>query len=183
MPAWCWVIKVESEAVEPQAEPINLSGQAPPEAAWPPIEQLLPQRGVMRLLDQVLAADQTMVAAQYRVPRGAWFSNARDAMPAWIGIELMAQAVAAHVALESWRDGGAARLGVLLGTRAYQASQAEFEADSVLRIEAREVLRTDAGHRAYECLIARQGRPLAQAVVKVFQPDDFNQFIEGSLTS
>jgi predicted hotdog family 3-hydroxylacyl-ACP dehydratase len=146
----------------------------------PPLEAVLPHRGEMRLLDRLLQASATMLAAEYQVPGQAWYSNANAAMPAWIGLEVMAQAVAAHVALNAMRDGGAARLGVLLGTRSYQALRAEFEAGTVLRIEARDVFHTDAGHRAYECMIVQQDRIVAQAVIKVFQPADFDEFIKGS---
>ena len=147
----------------------------------PEIEQVLPHRGEMLLLDRVLTADDLTLVAEYCVRPDAWYSNANAAMPAWIGIELMAQAVAAHVALDATRAGGTARLGVLLGTRSYLAHCAEFEADCMLRIEAREVLRTEGGHRAYECLIVQQTQMRAQAVIKVFQPADFNDFIEGSV--
>jgi len=152
------------------------------EFALPEVEQVLPHSGVMRFLDRLLAADEMTLAAEYRVCPDAWYSNQNAAMPAWIGIELMAQAVAAHVALEALRNGGQARLGVLLGTRSYLAHQAEFAGDSVLRIEAREVFRTEGGHRAYECEILDQTQCLAQAVIKVFQPDDFNEFIKGSMS-
>jgi len=141
----------------------------------PEIEQVLPHCG------ELLAADDLTLAAEYRVRPDVWYSNANAAMPAWIGIEVMAQAVAAHVALDAMREGGTARLGVLLGTRSYLAHRAEFEADSVLRIEVREVLRTEGGHRAYECVIVQQAQILAQAVIKVFQPADFNEFIKGSV--
>jgi len=151
------------------------------EWALPQIEAVLPHRGAMLLLDRLLAASASMLAAEYQVPEQAWYSNANAAMPAWIGLEAMAQAVAAHVAVKALRDGGTARLGVLLGTRSYLAQRAEFDAVTVLRIEAREVFYTEAGHSAYECMIVQQDQILAQAVIKVFQPADFDEFIKGSV--
>lgn len=50
-------------------------------------------------------------------------------MPAWFGIELMAQAIAAHVGLLSMRDGNPARPGVLLGSRKYEAHTPAFAPD------------------------------------------------------
>ena len=101
-------------------------------------------------------------------------------MPAWIGIELMAQAIAAHVGLLAMQAGGVARPGVLLGTSGYTAHRTAFEAGAVLQITARELLRSDEGHGAYECMIHIDDSCCAQAVIKVYQPDHFQSFIERS---
>jgi predicted hotdog family 3-hydroxylacyl-ACP dehydratase len=104
-------------------------------------------------------------------------------MPAWIGVELMAQGVAAHIALLAMRAGGRARPGVLLGTRSYKAHVAAFARDAQLTINVQEVLRSEAGHSAYECTIDHRGARCADAVIKVYQPGDFQTFIEGSVSS
>jgi predicted hotdog family 3-hydroxylacyl-ACP dehydratase len=72
---------------------------------------------------------------------------------------------------------------VLLGANRYVAHRTAFGADTVLRIVARELLRGDEGHGAYECAIHAAGECCAEAVVKVYQPDDFQSFIEGSFNS
>jgi predicted hotdog family 3-hydroxylacyl-ACP dehydratase len=104
-------------------------------------------------------------------------------MPAWIGIELMAQAIAAHVGLVAMHAGSVARPGVLLGTSGYVTQRAAFDAGTTLTISARELLRGDEGHGAYECSIHAGELCMAQAVVKVYQPDDFQSFIERSIHS
>ncbi|MBN3729222.1 ApeP family dehydratase, partial [Burkholderia sp. Ac-20379] len=69
---------------------------------------VLPHRGTMLLLDAIVACTQEAVEAHASVRPDAWYADAGGAMPAWIGIELMAQAIAAHVGLLAMRDGGSA---------------------------------------------------------------------------
>lgn len=157
--------------------------QAAGDAAFPAIDEVLPHRGTMRLVDEIVACSDDAVTVLASVEREAWYADEHGAMPAWLGIELMAQAIAAHVGLNAMRAGGRARPGVLLGASRYEAASASFAAGARLRIEAKELLKSEEGHGAYDCTIAVDELRLAQAVVKVFQPTDFQAFIEGSFRS
>ena len=148
-----------------------------------PIEAIIPHRGSMLLLDAIDTFTDTTLAAFAHVDPHAWYADAAGAMPAWIGIEVMAQAIAAHVALLAMRGGGQARPGVLLGSRSYQALQPAFRGGARLHVQVTELLRSDAGHGAYECTIDAGGVRCAEAIVKVFQPTDFKSFIEGSVST
>jgi len=154
-------------------------------AAFPitPIEAILPHRGTMLLLARVDAWDDECLAAVAHVDPTAWYADADGNMPAWIGIELMAQAIAAHVGLLSMRAGEPTRPGVLLGSRKYEAAVPAFAHGQPLQVQARELLRSTEGHGAYECTITAAGRNVANAVIKVYQPPDFQAFIEGSFTA
>ncbi len=155
------------------------------------IETILPHRGTMLLLDGVSACTDETLSAYASVRGDAWYADEDGAMPAWIGIELMAQAIAAHVALLATRAGGQARPGVLLGSRRYEAHSPAFARDARLRIEVKELLRGSEGHGAYECSIHhdqehdlnRSSVCCAEAVIKVYQPADFQSFIVGSFGS
>ncbi|SMG16846.1 ApeP family dehydratase [Paraburkholderia susongensis] len=150
-----------------------------------PIEAIIPHRGSMLLIDAVDAFDETTLSAHASVDPHAWYADADadGAMPAWIGIELMAQAIAAHIALLAIRNGGHARHGVLLGSRSYQALQPVFGSGARLSVHVSELLRGGEGHSAYECTIDAGGVRCAEAVIKVYQPPDFQSFIEGSISS
>ncbi|WOD19152.1 hotdog family protein [Paraburkholderia kirstenboschensis] len=148
-----------------------------------PIEAIIPHRGTMLLIDAVTAFDEETLSARVSVHADAWYADAQGGMPAWIGIELMAQSIAAHVALLAMRGGGRARPGVLLGSRSYKALQPSFAGGARLLIRATELLRSDEGHGAYECTIHHDDVCCAEAVIKVFQPSNFQSFIEGSFSS
>jgi predicted hotdog family 3-hydroxylacyl-ACP dehydratase len=160
--------------------PAHVSAGSP---TFPAVDEVLPHRGTMRLVDEIVACDDEAVAVLASVDPQAWYADAQGAMPAWLGIELMAQAIAAHVGLIAMRAGGRARPGVLLGASRYEAHRASFAPGARMRIEAKELLKSEQGHGAYECTIAVGDRCVAEAVVKVFQPTDFHAFIEGSFTS
>jgi predicted hotdog family 3-hydroxylacyl-ACP dehydratase len=153
---------------------------------FPPIDDLLPHRGTMRLLTRVLAyGDETLSAAAH-VDGTAWYADADGSMPVWISIELMAQAIAAHVALRSRLEGKPMQPGVLLGARRLDVAVQAFARDTVLRIDVCETIKIDGGHGAYDCAIRTtlpDSPALATAIVKVYQPDNFEQFMQGSLQS
>jgi predicted hotdog family 3-hydroxylacyl-ACP dehydratase len=148
-----------------------------------PIEAIIPHRGTMLLIDAVDSFSDTALRARASVDPHAWYAGADGAMPAWIGIELMAQAIAAHVALLAMRGGACARPGVLLGSRSYHALRPAFAVGAPLLVDVSELLRGEAGHGAYECTIHQDGVCCAQAVIKVYQPPDFQSLIEGSVSS
>jgi len=147
------------------------------------VRDVLPHRGTMLLLDSIERCSETGIEVSAVARRDAWYADDSGAMPAWIGIELMAQAIAAHVGLLAAHAGGRAKPGVLLGANRYVAHRTAFRTDTALRIVARELLRGDEGHGAYECAIHAEGECCAEAVVKVYQPSDFQTFIEGSFNS
>lgn len=146
----------------------------------PPIEDLLPHRGSMLLLDRISHFDADTACGEYRPRADAWYANHEGNMPAWIGLELMAQAIAAHVALLRRHHGPPPRQGVLLGTRRYASSAQDFKANSILRIHVRMILCDTSGLGAYDCHIESENEELATATLKVFEPEDFHTFLQSS---
>ena len=146
----------------------------------PAIEELLPHRGTMLLLDRVLAFSTRELTAEYTPRTDAWYADARGNMPAWIGIELMAQAIAAHVGLLNRNEGKPVAPGVLLGTRRFESAQSAFSAGRVLRIHTAISFRDESGLAAYDCGIEAEGSGVASATLKVFEPDDFEAFLRSA---
>ncbi len=142
-----------------------------------PIADLLPQQGIMRMLDGVETWDPQSIVATAGCDRSAWYAEGDGSMPSWIGVELMAQAIAAHVNLLSRRPGSPVRRGVLIGTRSYRADPSRLTPGARLTVRADVVFRDETGLGAYDCTIRRDGDILAEATIKVFEPDDFEQFV------
>ena len=136
------------------------------------LDAFLPHRGAMRLLDRLLAVDEEHAVAEVDVPLDGLF--VRDArVPAWMGIEYMAQTVAAWAGHRSARRGGVPRVGYLLGSRRYSAQCDGFAGGSTLRIEARCELIGDNGLGQFDCRIhGADGALLATALVSVFEPPE-----------
>jgi len=152
-------------------------------AVIPTIDVLLPHRGTMLLLDRATDFDGDSLVAEYSPRPDAWYTDRSGNMPGWLGIELMAQTVAAHVALKKRLAGLPIKMGALLGTRCYEGRRlisGGFSVGQVLRIRVQETFRDDSGLAAYACSIGEGGRELATAILKVYEPDDFEAFIQGS---
>lgn len=149
---------------------------------FPPIDQVLPHRGTMLLIERIGAFSADAVRVHARVDPQAWYADAEGRMPAWIGIELMAQAIAVHVGMSAAERGEPVRHGVLLGTRLYRCTVAGFSAEGELVIHAHQTLFDSSGLGAYECRIAQGDQTLASATLKVYQPPDFQAFLEQGLS-
>lgn len=143
----------------------------------PLIQEILPHRGTMLLLEGVQSWDNGSATANARVDPRAWYAGTGGEMPSWLGIELMAQTIAAHVGLSARARREPIRQGVLLGTRAYQARIPCFPSGASLTVTANLAFRDDSGLGAYDCGIALNGQDVATATIKVFEPEDFAAFL------
>jgi predicted hotdog family 3-hydroxylacyl-ACP dehydratase len=141
------------------------------------IEQVVPHRGAMRLVDRLLDWDDDRVAVEATVPADGPFHDGAG-VPAWIGIEYMAQAIAAWAGCQARVRGEETKLGFLLGSRRYSAETGRFAAGSVLRIEARRELFGDNGLGMFACRILQGERVVASANVSVYQPADPRAYLE-----
>ncbi|MGP1716147.1 MAG: ApeP family dehydratase [Methylophilus sp.] len=168
----------------------------------PDVSELLMHRPPMLLLDQADSFDAESVTMLYTPDTQAWYADAEGNMPAWIGIELMAQAIGCHVALNKRLQQQPPKQGVLLGSRRYLASVPVFIGNRQLRIQAVMIFRDESGLAAYDCTICEQvmagdneqgqqneraekqpgetANVLASATLKVFEPDNFQQFLQGA---
>ncbi|RYF71025.1 MAG: hypothetical protein EOO29_30780 [Comamonadaceae bacterium] len=145
-----------------------------------PIENYVPHRGAMLLLDRLLAADDESAVAEVTVPRDGVFLH--DAgMPSWVGIEYMAQTVAAWAGWQALQKGRAVQIGFLLGSRRYETSQAFFAPGTRLSVSVRCELMGDNGLGMFNCRIEADGeKELATARISVFEPEDGNAYIPPS---
>ena len=147
----------------------------------PAISDLLLHRGNMLLLDCISTFNNEQTVAEYTPQRQAWYADAQGNMPAWIGLELMAQTIAAHAGLIKKVENITPKQGVLLGTRSYSATIPFFSADVTLHIKAVMMFRDESGLGAYDCTISnRQNDILATATLKAFEPEDFQLFLQGA---
>ncbi|MDR1275180.1 MAG: beta-hydroxyacyl-ACP dehydratase [Candidatus Accumulibacter sp.] len=145
----------------------------------PPIEDLIPHRASMLLLDRVTAFGEKCAVGESLPTRGAWYADESGNMPAYIGIELMAQTAAAHVSLVKRMRGLPPKMGVLLGTRAYRSETGAFEAGVLLEIRVNQLFMESGGLGAYECAIVSGGAIKATAILKVFEPENVELFLQG----
>lgn len=139
---------------------------------WPPIAALLPHAGPMRLLGAVLAHDASRTECRVHPAASALFRDGSGCVPAWVGIEYMAQCAAAHGGLAAHASGGTPRPGLLLGSRRVVFRCDGFAEDVPLRVTARHVAGRD-GAVAFACTVEDPdgGPPLVEGRLNVLLLD------------
>ena len=134
-----------------------------------PIAELLPHSPPMVLLDRVVLYEDPRLVTGVTIRQGNPFCE-NGGVPGWIGIEYMAQSVAAHAGIQAHLRGDAPKIGFLLGTRKYECSVDRFPLQSNLEIVV-EPLFVEPELGAFSCRI-EMGRLVATATINVFQPEE-----------
>jgi predicted hotdog family 3-hydroxylacyl-ACP dehydratase len=141
------------------------------------IESVLPHRDSMRLIDRVVDWQPESIVVEVDVPGHGLF-NRPGGVPAWVGVEYMAQAIAAWAGCRARAEGHEPSIGFLLGTRRYTAYQPAFTPGSCLRVEAHCELMGENGLGMFACRILAGEVELAVANVSVFEPRDAMAYLE-----
>jgi predicted hotdog family 3-hydroxylacyl-ACP dehydratase len=134
----------------------------------------------MLLIDRVLGLDGGEFVAEVTItPASAFFVE--GGVPAYVGIEYMAQTVAAYNGLEGRERGEEPKAGFLLGTREYRCAAPAFPEGAHLRIRARKDIHESGGLSSLACRILDQdGRELASAQLTVFEVNDLKAALRGA---
>jgi len=141
------------------------------------IEEVVPHRQDMCLLDRILRWDQDGIEAELVVPEAGLFIE-DGAVPAWVGIEYMAQAIAAWAGCRARTAGNPPQLGFLLGSRRYTSMRSSFPSGTRLQVQARCELLGDNGLGMFACRILAGEEEWAVANVSVFEPADSMAYLE-----
>ncbi|MGV8916922.1 MAG: 3-hydroxylacyl-ACP dehydratase [Pseudomonas sp.] len=142
---------------------------------WP-LAELLPHAGNMILIDQVLAFDEEQIHTRLTVRPGGLFNRADGSLPAWIGVELMAQSVAAYAGCQAREKGNPVKLGFLLGTRKFECNVEHFPVGSELTIHSLRSLEDANGMGVFECHLTGPGIH-ATARLNVYSPPNEGDYL------
>jgi len=144
--------------------------------AWP-LAELLPHAGDMILIDSITSFDDEQIFTRLTVKPDGLFNLPDGSLPAWVGIELMAQSVAAFAGCHAKQKGNPVELGFLLGTRKFECNVEAFPAGTDLTIHGLRSLEDDNGMGVFECHINGDGIH-ASARLNVFRPPQVNQYLQ-----
>ena len=144
------------------------------------VADVVPHAGRMSLLTRIVARDAESLQAQVLIQADDLFLDALgpgSGVGGWVGIEYMAQAVAAWAGSQL----GEAKIGFLLGSRRYQCSRAAFVPGELLDVFVRREFQADNGLGQFDCRIEIAGEAVATAQLTVFGPDDPQSFLRGEV--
>jgi predicted hotdog family 3-hydroxylacyl-ACP dehydratase len=131
-------------------------------------EDLLPHSGIMVLVNRVIEFDEEHMVTEVIVRDDGLFGDA-NTVPAWLGIEYMAQTIAALGGMKRRLAGEPLNLGFLLGTRRYVCNVGTFAVGSTLTVSIKQLVE-DQGLGVFDCRISAEGIA-ASAKLNVYQPD------------
>lgn len=137
------------------------------------IDSLLPHKAPMSLLTCADFADDTSVQTQCCIGEQCrLFMDEHNRVGGWLVLELMAQTIGVFAGVRSIREGGAPRIGFLLGTRKFDVSVPFFQQGQTLVIHARCLYYSDGVLPSqFECTASLQGTEISRANLTVFQPN------------
>lgn len=132
---------------------------------YPTPADVLPHSGPAVLIDEIISDTAEEIEAVSTIGARHPFFVAGHGVPVWAGLELMAQAIAAHSGLSGQREQRAPRKGMLLGTRHYQGHVPWFAEGERLTIHAAREFGHEGGMAACQCRIDAAGKTLAEATL------------------
>jgi predicted hotdog family 3-hydroxylacyl-ACP dehydratase len=135
------------------------------------VEELVPHRGPMSLLDAIVDYGPDWLHAS-ATPRPASAFALATGMPAWVGIEYMAQAASAFAGIEQVQKGIAPAIGLLIGARYYRCMQDLFPFGVTLGVRVKIAMRDTEDFAAYDCRLDLGGREIAECTLKAYRPRD-----------
>lgn len=136
----------------------------------------LPHQTPMILVDWVIVVDEESVHCQVSTAPGgvlAPFLDAQGSLPAWFGMEIMAQTIGVWSGWHARRAGTQIiRPGMLLGGRNWRATTPSFPGDITLDIKLRLLMRDDR-MGSFEGDICHGDRVLATGRLNTYQPNEY----------
>ncbi len=129
----------------------------------------------MVLIDRILKADDNQVLTELTIMPSSLFQDEHGNVPSWIGIEYMAQTIAAFAGVKHAQKKEPIKYGFLVGTRTYEAFVDCFEQGKTYLIEATQLF-IDSGLGSFECSIKEKltRHECCYAKINVYEPENTN---------
>lgn len=124
----------------------------------------------MVLLDELVECTQDSIRCRLQVRADGLFDKG-GVVPAWLGIEYMAQVIAAYSGYWRYRDQLPAKVGFLLGTRRFLTNVDSFQVGQALLVTATKVIQGSNGMASFNCTVEGEGVQQS-AALSVFEPGD-----------
>jgi predicted hotdog family 3-hydroxylacyl-ACP dehydratase len=141
------------------------------------IRDLVPHGGPMCLLDRLIEADQETAVCSLQIRPDSPFLEAQG-IPAYVGLEYLAQAVAAHGGVFAARNGQPIRTGFLLGSPRLKTETAYFTPGQKLRVTvSRDFEDGEMTRYSGEIHDQADGHELLRATLSIYHPSDLDAYL------
>lgn len=142
------------------------------------IEQVLPHEQPMILLDKLISfSEHNASCCCIITEQSLFFDTALQGVPSYVGIEYMAQSIAAYANANELYQGRDVEVGFLVSSRKYKCEFSIFKLDMVLTINVEKIYKDESGLSAFDCNIFTNNQQVCSARINVFQPENPTQFL------
>jgi predicted hotdog family 3-hydroxylacyl-ACP dehydratase len=143
-----------------------------------PIVEFVPHAGPMLLPDRVVSLQADSAVCEWCVRDDNIFLVPGFGVPAYIGIEYMAQCIAVHGGAHERANGFPPPRGLLLGTRHYHSTVPYFVPGETYRVKCRQLLSNLDGMTSFDCAILSGADVIAEGRISVLQESRGDSFHE-----
>lgn len=140
------------------------------------ISHYVPHAGTMSLLDRVVASGDKWLEAETTICHDSTFCDGQT-VGGWVGMEYLAQSIAAYAGMRARKQGTAVKIGFLVSTRKYECSLPSFAVGDHLLIRVEHEYEADNGLSVFNCRMQCNKKEVARATITVFQPADPAEFL------
>ncbi|MFH1138942.1 MAG: hypothetical protein V1816_22920 [Pseudomonadota bacterium] len=138
---------------------------------FPEIEDLIPHRLGMKLIDRVLATDSEDVLTAQATVRDDWPMCDQGRLGATLTVELAAQAVGAlHGMRALGNKKGRPVVGLLVGVKSAFFHRTYLPVGAELEIEVKSLYGA-GGYGAFDCLVKHEGQVVGESSLQVMEPE------------
>lgn len=142
------------------------------------IEQVLPHDHPMILLDTLDDfCDDKATCSHLITEQSLFFDPLLQGVPSYVGIEYMAQSIAAYANVNELVQNRSVEIGFLVSTRKYKCDYSVFKLSMALQVTVEKLYKDESGLSAFDCAIFVNQKQIATARLNVFQPKNPSKFL------
>jgi len=140
------------------------------------IHDLIPHRVPMLLIDSFVHVDDQSSSARVQITENSSFYTSGKGVPSWIGVEYMGQTAAMIAGYQLEQETVKPHVGLLLGTRKFNAEQSWFTLGSQLRVSCKQIAMVGDNLATFACEILHEEtqKIVASAKLSVYRTDKNN---------
>ena len=144
------------------------------------VEQVLPHDHPMIFIDELIEHDDNGATCTVTIkPDGPMYDEQLQGVPSYVGIEYMAQTIAAYANANKLDEGEEVSIGFLVSSRKFTTETRLFPLGQTLTVSVEKVLIGENGLSVFDCIIKEQQQTLVKAKINIFQPNDPEAFLAG----
>ncbi|XQW84892.1 3-hydroxylacyl-ACP dehydratase [Thalassotalea piscium] len=143
------------------------------------VKDVIPHRDPMILISGLSYYDDRRACCWVDInEESPFYDHQIKGVPSYVGIEYMAQSVAAYAGANALDQQHEIRIGFLLGARKMTIQERSFSCGTRLIVDVEELYREESGLSVFGCTISHLDRVVVEAKVNVFQPSKPQEFIK-----